>query len=333
MGKFCKSLPLIVLFFFSGTGLAFSGGGIRSAAVCSGVLRELLGSGVEVDYLSCVSGGGYTGTAYLDWKYHEERKARSRKSDWHNKFFGNMTQRSGYICDWTKWWKGILDTIVLIGLLTLVLVVQPVVKWGAYACPVAFIIDFLFGKFMRRSADCDVALERQKEMNESSVPNIDFINLCLSGNHNFDITLTFVILVFLFLASYTIPKCTEVNRFWRAFFLLCEYLSGGLLMFTFIPFAVYDFVANLPWWTQLFVGIIVMIVWVAIPVLRRKTSYFLIIYTYSYVVYWKVFKIPVVYINYGDDLFHWLLCASGLVLLISPFTTALQERLVHVYNR
>ena len=96
MGKFCKSLPLIVLFFFSGTGLAFSGGGIRSAAVCSGVLRELLGSGVEVDYLSCVSGGGYTGTAYLDWKYHEERKARSKKRDWHKKFFENMTQRLGY---------------------------------------------------------------------------------------------------------------------------------------------------------------------------------------------------------------------------------------------
>ena len=104
-------------------------------------------------------------------------------------------------------------------------------------------------------------------------------------------------------------------------------------MFTFIPFAVYDFVSNLPWWTQLFVGIIVMTVWVAIPVLRRKTSYSLIIYTYSYVIYWRVFKIPVVRINYEDDLFNWLLCASGFVLLISPFTTALQERLVHVYNR
>ena len=38
------------------TGLAFSGGGIRSAAFCSGVLRRLLQYDVEVDYLSCVSG-------------------------------------------------------------------------------------------------------------------------------------------------------------------------------------------------------------------------------------------------------------------------------------
>ena len=41
------------------TGLAFSGGGIRSAALCSGVLRRLLRDNAEVDYLSCVSGGGY----------------------------------------------------------------------------------------------------------------------------------------------------------------------------------------------------------------------------------------------------------------------------------
>ncbi|PFX19869.1 hypothetical protein AWC38_SpisGene15708 [Stylophora pistillata] len=43
------------------TGLAFSGGGIQSAALCSGVLRRLLQRKAKIDYLSCVSGGGYTG--------------------------------------------------------------------------------------------------------------------------------------------------------------------------------------------------------------------------------------------------------------------------------
>ena len=38
------------------TGVAFSGGGIRSAALCSGVLRRLLQVRTKVDYLSCVSG-------------------------------------------------------------------------------------------------------------------------------------------------------------------------------------------------------------------------------------------------------------------------------------
>ena len=46
-------------------GLAFSGGGIRSAAVCLGAVQALDGAGVlpKVDYLSTVSGGGYTGSS------------------------------------------------------------------------------------------------------------------------------------------------------------------------------------------------------------------------------------------------------------------------------
>jgi hypothetical protein len=45
-------------------GLALSGGGIRSAAVCLGVLQALYAFGVlnRIDYLSTVSGGGYIGS-------------------------------------------------------------------------------------------------------------------------------------------------------------------------------------------------------------------------------------------------------------------------------
>src|SRR6478609_4260659 len=47
------------------TGLALSGGGIRSSAICLGVLQalnhhDLIG---RIDYLSTVSGGGYIGTS------------------------------------------------------------------------------------------------------------------------------------------------------------------------------------------------------------------------------------------------------------------------------
>src|SRR5262245_43827447 len=43
------------------TGLAFSGGGIRSAAICLGALQALNRHRCieEIDYLSTVSGGGY----------------------------------------------------------------------------------------------------------------------------------------------------------------------------------------------------------------------------------------------------------------------------------
>ena len=46
-------------------GVALSGGGIRSAIFCLGVLQSLARNGIlkYADYLSTVSGGGYMGTS------------------------------------------------------------------------------------------------------------------------------------------------------------------------------------------------------------------------------------------------------------------------------
>lgn len=48
-------------------GLALSGGGLRSASVCLGALQGLNSVGVldRIDYISTVSGGGYTGGAFV----------------------------------------------------------------------------------------------------------------------------------------------------------------------------------------------------------------------------------------------------------------------------
>jgi hypothetical protein len=56
------TLPPSIL---NAVGLSLSGGGIRSAAFCLGVLQELSRAGVlkQVDYLSTVSGGGYVGSS------------------------------------------------------------------------------------------------------------------------------------------------------------------------------------------------------------------------------------------------------------------------------
>ncbi len=54
-------------------GLALSGGGIRSATFCFGVLQVLERKGFmkHVDFLSTVSGGGYTGSAYSAWRLRQ----------------------------------------------------------------------------------------------------------------------------------------------------------------------------------------------------------------------------------------------------------------------
>ncbi|MDF1738633.1 MAG: hypothetical protein P1U86_05700 [Verrucomicrobiales bacterium] len=67
-------------------GLAFSGGGIRSATFCLGVAQSLHRHGIfnQVDFLSTVSGGGYLGTflsSYLGTNHSEDSAATPPASD------------------------------------------------------------------------------------------------------------------------------------------------------------------------------------------------------------------------------------------------------------
>jgi hypothetical protein len=60
------------------TGLAFSGGGIRSATFNLGVLQALAEKGLlcKFDYLSTVSGGGYIGSWLMGWMHHQKKGVR-----------------------------------------------------------------------------------------------------------------------------------------------------------------------------------------------------------------------------------------------------------------
>ncbi len=70
------------------TGLALSGGGIRSASFSLGVMQALAYAGwmERIDYLSTVSGGGYAGSAlswllHKEWDSPEDRRARCLRDD------------------------------------------------------------------------------------------------------------------------------------------------------------------------------------------------------------------------------------------------------------
>lgn len=288
---------------------------------------------MEVDYLSCVSGGGYTGTAYLDWKYHEDHEEKKR--EWHKVFFEQMKQRSGYICDWTSCCGGFCDTVCFV-VFIIINFILPVIPWAFYAFPVANTIDVIFGKLMRQSQDCDAALERQREGKGTTEHDNALIIRCLSGSGKQDIAKLFISLFSFFIVLFFITS--KLKKGWprlKSFLLLIEYFVACMLIFTFIPFTIYDFFVKIPALAQVFVGIIAVIVWVGIPFLRRKTSYVTIVYFYSFVIYWKVFRVdlPVFFISHEDHLFHWLLSASGMFLFISSFFTNCRGRFAHGYNR
>ncbi len=80
-------------------GLAFSGGGIRSATFNLGVLQGLEKSGLlrHVDYLSSVSGGGYSASCYL-WLRTQLGNAASSASV----FSTMLADGSGTVLDWLR---------------------------------------------------------------------------------------------------------------------------------------------------------------------------------------------------------------------------------------
>ena len=63
--------------------LCLSGGGIRSATFALGVIQGLAGCGLlnKCDYLSTVSGGGYSGSWLTAWIYHRSKGAQGKLDD------------------------------------------------------------------------------------------------------------------------------------------------------------------------------------------------------------------------------------------------------------
>ena len=64
------------------TGIALSGGGIRSATFCLGVLQALANKDrlKHFDYISTVSGGGYTGCSLQWWWCRQHRPISGPKN-------------------------------------------------------------------------------------------------------------------------------------------------------------------------------------------------------------------------------------------------------------
>ena len=314
----------------AGIGLAFSGGGIRSAALCSGVLRRLLDKKVEVDYLSCVSGGGYTGTAYLDWKY---RNGKRDDEKWHKVFFDHMRDRAGYFCRWEDPLEGVVSTMILLCLFLLINVIMPIIMYGSYAFPIAFIIDLLFGKILKVNVDSGKnvsdASNATAEPNGTHSPDRQGTDDCIHHNTIIFFSVLFVLsVVFYGLAR----RCSRRKRYSTPLSFIHTTLTFFLAL-TFLPFATHNVLKKIPSWMEFPLVFIGIMVWFFLPLLRSKTSSVLIIYFYSYAIYWKVYGVAFFGIKSSRELFNKLLVVSGFALWIVPLLNASHKRLLHVYNR
>ena len=304
-------------------GLAFSGGGIRSASLCSGVLRTLLQKKANIDYLSCVSGGGYTGSAYLDWKY---RHGKKDDPEWHEQFFEHMRSRSSIFCNWQKPCQGILESIILFTMTFFVALIIPILLWSSYACPLAFVIDFLFGRILKggRKPCKKIAKDNPRitlkecelERYTSSVINQQFALFAIPV----------AIAIICSFARSLLPKG-------KGFF---TFLSTSCFVFfglVFIPWFIEEFLDLIPNWMKILIILPTFLLWFAFPLMRRNATLVLVIYVFSFVIYWRVYNGRVFNWEYEEGTFDKMLAISTVLLWSAPIMGTIQQRIGHVYNR
>ena len=304
-------------------GLSFSGGGTRSAAFCSGVLRRLLQKNVNVDYLSCVSGGGYTGTAYLDWKYRHEKKDNKK---WHLEFFDHMREGVGLICHCQRPCQAVLESLVLIALLLFVTLLAPILLWGPYAFPLAYIIDFLFGSIMRGGGPpCRDEVQRN--------PNIT-IEECEQARRTSDLIYyrfaLFATPVCISFLSYVIKGFVQKRKGYFNFITTFGLMSFALV---FIPWFINEFLRFLPALIKILVIVPFFLVWISFPAMRRNATLMTFCYGYSFVIQMRVYHNNSLGIDYDNRLFSLLLGVSAIVIWTGPLISTIQQRLGHVYVR
>ncbi|XP_074621712.1 uncharacterized protein LOC141880167 isoform X1 [Acropora palmata] len=319
------------------TGLAFSGGGIRSAAFSSGVLRRLLQGNTKIDYLSCVSGGGYTGSAYVDWKY---RNGNVDNPEWHQEFFEHMRKQSGLMCNWQIPLQGVVDTLIILSLILFVCVLMPLIVWGSYVFPVAYAIDLLFGNLLRAEFQCPDPPTTSLPLNNTAdnatlhVPQGTQRSHCQveTGTEFYYRLALFSFLASMFLLFFILSIAKKFSKYQYGLFLVSS-IFGLLFSFTFIPYCIQFVFQHTPVWAQLLVLVFSLAVWIFFPVLRSRSSFVVVVYQHSYFVYWRVFKDSIFGVKYSDYLFFRLMFAFGFVLWIVPALGAFQQRLVYLFNR
>lgn len=315
-------------------GVAFSGGGIRSAAFSSGVLRRLLQKKVNVDWMSCVSGGGYTGTGYLEWKY---RNGGVDDPEWHERFFNQMRKNASSQCDWSNPFKGCLDTFGVIFLITIVVLIVPALIWIPIAFPLAYLVNYFFGDLLRKGFVC----------RDDSNFNMTILNqtttmrkyLSIQGMNCFPLEAKesrfqpefYSVLVIAVILMYSLSKAvgTHVQYFFR--------LTAGILCiiisFTFLPWFFELYLTFVPTWLKGIVFLLGALLWMGIPPLRSKASWTLIIYSYSYVINYAVFRNPVLGIEYHATFFSITTWAAMGIFLFSPFLKIFQQSCIHSFYR
>ena len=303
-------------------GLAFSGGGLRSAAFCSGVLRRVLQQSLPIEYLSSVSGGGYTASAYLDWKFRHDQQDNQK---WHKIFFEHMRKHSGFYVNWNNPLYGCADLFILVFVVITVSIVLPIVNWFPFAMPMAVIIDLCFGNILRADFQC----RRNKTNNSPSTGGTcSPVNLVIPMEKT-EVLFAVLIFTFLVLSIFNYISGTRYKTFCR----VLGNAFGFAFLMVFLPWFIEQYLYVTALWVNGLVFALSVVIWLGFPPLRDKAALALIVYFYAYVVKWKIFKTPVLSIQYTITTFAIALWISAILIFLGPILGLIQQGALNTFNR
>ena len=306
-------------------GVCLSGGGIRSAMFCSGVLRQLLADNIRIDYLSSVSGGGYVAASYMDWKY---REGGEDHPDWHRRYFDHILRRvpDTFFRFNTSLVLGVYDVFWHILGALLNTVGLSIITRACYFLPVAVAVDLYAGDFLRGLFDkdpiWDVTTVIAYLMLASCVFNALFHNMPGQQTVPGHILRTFCVLVGI-LCGITAKACAfeKAFRIWRELS-EAEYQDGGHTD---------PLMAGIVFYWAVILSYLML--WVIVPgsPLRRRFVVLALMAIEGYAVQLRVFSC-----RRNEPLNDWMNSAiywSAMLFLLHPILEPVQETMFfHVYK-
>ena len=237
-----------------------------------------------------------------------------------------MREGVGLICHCQRPCQAVLESLALIALLLFVTLLAPILLWGPYAFPLAYIIDFMFGSIMRGG---DLPCHDEVQRN----PNIT-IEECEQARRTSDFSYhlfaLFAIPVCISFLSYVIKGFVQKGKGYFNFVTTFGLMSFALV---FIPWFINEFLRFVPTLIKILVIVPFFLVWISFPALRRNATLMLICYSYSFVIQIRIYRNSSLGIDYDDRLFSSLLGVSAIVIWTGPLISTIQQRLGHVYVR
>jgi hypothetical protein len=213
--------------------------------------------------------------------------------------------------------------------------------------PIAFVVDSLVGKILRQGFICpdsetksfnaSTEIQTNPDLNKTvmKVSNMTGSNECIPFT-NEGMYFTYILFTFLLLATaffYILTSLLDPKGFLynKVKFLFFAFLIS--FAFTFTPWLIEEYISVIPRLASIGLLLLGILLWLWIPFLRDKIFWAILIYVYSYVIKWRVYKTNMVGIEYHKHSFNIALWFSAILLWIAPYIYAIQRVSVQTFNR